>query len=297
MNLAETATAWLTAARKSGELSKRTTEGYAYCLGLLVRAGFLEVEELTRERLGPWLDTRRGSGIDPATLNRNLAAICSFCSMLERRGQFPLERLWGLRRLRYRVPPRKPPFFLTRELIPRVEQAAAQVDRQVFIALVLDVASGVRASELTHLHHEDLHLEEEKPFLVVARDARRDVKTYRSRTVPLRRRDAERLLELGLGRGRDGPVFPPEKHNATSPYLQENTLGRRLAVARAVVGPIGGKLDFLTLRHTFASWHVQAGVSIAKVARWLGNCVAICERHYAALAPGGDLDCERAGAA
>lgn len=296
MDLAETAATWLEAARKTGELSKRTTEGYAYCLGLLVRAGFHDVEELTRERLAPWLDSRRARGIHPATLNRNLAAICSFCSMLERRGQFQLERLWGIRRLRFRVPPRKPPFFLMREIVPAVENAALQVDRQLYLAVLIDIASGVRASELSHLHHEDLHLEEEKPFLVVARDARRDVKTYRSRTVPIRRREAERLLELGVGRGQ-GPIFPPEKHNATEPYLQENTLGRRLAIARAVVGPIGGKLDFLTLRHTFASWHVQGGVSIAKVARWLGNCVAICERHYAALAPGGDLDCERAPAA
>lgn len=161
------------------------------------------------------------------------------------------------------------------------------------IAVVLDLASGVRAGELAHLHHDDLHFAEEKPYLVVARDAERDVKTYRARTVPIRRRDASRLLDLGLGGDRVGPIFPPEKFSASGSYLAPNTLGRRLAVARAVAGQIGGKLDFLTLRHTFASWHVQAGVSIAKVARWLGNCVAICERHYAALAPGGDPDCER----
>lgn len=43
------------------------------------------------------------------------------------------------------------------------------------------------------------------------------------------------------------------------------------------------------MRHTFASLLVSAGVSIYKVAQWLGDGVRVVERHYAKLLPN---DCE-----
>ena len=46
------------------------------------------------------------------------------------------------------------------------------------------------------------------------------------------------------------------------------------------------------MRHTFASIAVQRGISIFKVARWLGDGVAVVEKHYAHLAPS-DGDIER----
>jgi integrase len=46
------------------------------------------------------------------------------------------------------------------------------------------------------------------------------------------------------------------------------------------------------MRHTFASLLVQAGVSIFKVARWMGDGVEVVEKHYAHLAPQ-DRDIER----
>ena len=46
------------------------------------------------------------------------------------------------------------------------------------------------------------------------------------------------------------------------------------------------------MRHTFASLLVQAGVSIYKVARWMGDGVEVVEKHYAHLAPQ-DRDIER----
>lgn len=46
------------------------------------------------------------------------------------------------------------------------------------------------------------------------------------------------------------------------------------------------------MRHTFASLLVQNGVSVFKVARWLGDGVEVVEKHYAHLTPQ-DLDIER----
>lgn len=296
VNLAEAASSWLNRARETRTLKPRTVEGYAYCLGLLVQHGFKEVGDLTVERVAQFLENRRVLfGTKPQTLNRHLAAVCSFLDSLERRGEFRARRIDRLRRLRYDVPPSPPPFFLTASKEDQVIDSSGRVDAQLHRAVVLDLATGMRASELAQVRHEELRLNEEHPYALVARDAERDPKTYEARTVPVRKKDAERLLALGLGGGREGPVFPAEKANSSDIYLRANTLGRRLAIVRAIVPDLGGKLDFLTLRHTFASRHVGEGKSIFKVSRWLGHrSVKTTEKHYAALAPGGDPECEAA---
>lgn len=53
------------------------------------------------------------------------------------------------------------------------------------------------------------------------------------------------------------------------------------------------RVAFNLLRHTRASWWVQAGVPLAKVAMWMGHSVEICTRYYAGLQTGYDPDCER----
>lgn len=45
-----------------------------------------------------------------------------------------------------------------------------------------------------------------------------------------------------------------------------------------------------------ASWWVQAGVPIAKVAKWLGNSPEVIQRHYGGLVAGWDPDAERGAA-
>ena len=58
----------------------------------------------------------------------------------------------------------------------------------------------------------------------------------------------------------------------------------------------GKKVNWLKphiMRHTFASLLAIAGVSIFKIAQWLGDDVKVVERHYAHLLPQ-DADIERA---
>ena len=47
-----------------------------------------------------------------------------------------------------------------------------------------------------------------------------------------------------------------------------------------------------TMRHSFASLRVQKGVSIYKVAKWLGDDVETVQKHYGHLAPNYDADIE-----
>jgi integrase len=68
---------------------------------------------------------------------------------------------------------------------------------------------------------------------------------------------------------------------------QGESLGRRTRTFN------GQRITAHVMRHTFASLLVQAGVSVYKVARWLGDGVAVVEDHYGHLAPK-DSDIEKA---
>jgi integrase len=59
--------------------------------------------------------------------------------------------------------------------------------------------------------------------------------------------------------------------------------------AGLVHGRDGDGLTFHSTRHTFASWLVQADISLLKVARLIGDTVEMVEKVYGHLAPG-DLD-------
>jgi len=76
-----------------------------------------------------------------------------------------------------------------------------------------------------------------------------------------------------------------KKHIATV-----NSKGEKDA-AEAGVKWVAIKCTFHDARRTFASQLVSAGVSVYKVARWLGDGVAVVEKHYGHLQPdNGDLE-------
>jgi len=43
------------------------------------------------------------------------------------------------------------------------------------------------------------------------------------------------------------------------------------------------RATWLLLRHTFGSELAQMGVPLIKIARWMGNSLAVCERRYVGL--------------
>ena len=106
----------------------------------------------------------------------------------------------------------------------------------------------------------------------------------RARTIPMRAAFHAFLLDYGL---RQPFMLRPEVKRGKSLYRYDFSKPLRDYV-------IGQGLPWVTahvLRHTFASLLVIDGVSIFKVARWLGDTVQVTENHYAHLAPS-DSDIE-----
>ena len=102
----------------------------------------------------------------------------------------------------------------------------------------------------------------------------------------------DRLKEVMNGRcSKRGPRARYVFESATGAPRGYTTQGIKKAIDRAglndpyVVKDKGGKVTIHTLRHTFASRLVQAGVSLAKVSKLLGHSSITTTEIYAHLAP------------
>ncbi len=276
-------------------LRPRTLRGYLYLLALLPGSGIHQLKDLTRENLLRHIRERREKdGICSATAKKIHVATLSFASWLEQNEEIPLTQLHSLREIRIKQPPAPPPRFLTREEYVRLVVAARSHRRMLGLAVAIAVHTGLRMNELRCLHHEEIVLDTPEPFVRVTRDDGRELKTATPRTPPFFSGFAASLRDLGVGWPRRGPVFPAQNlHQSRSAYLGHKALERWMAHARAAAG-LQDEVNFVTLRHTYASWCIQSGISIAKVARWMGHSVAICWKHYAGLMPGGDREVDRA---
>jgi len=153
------------------------------------------------------------------------------------------------------------------------------------IAVWLALCAGLRRGEIAAAMWKDVHLERRK--LDVPR-----TKTRRRRTVDLSAKLAAQLQKTPKVKRR-GRVVPWSEERGAWTYRSDLLLER-------FAGQVGEefpreKLKWNVFRHTFASLLVQAGVSIFKVATWMGNDIAICQRHYAAMMPDHDPDIDRMG--
>ena len=111
---------------------------------------------------------------------------------------------------------------------------------------------------------------------------------------------ASNRINLGRGRGNKRRAIVPingplrdalleARTGATSPFVIEHG-GKAVASVRTGLAAAcrRAKIRSVTahaLRHTAASWMVQAGVPLEKVAAYLGNTVAIVEKVYGHHAP------------
>jgi integrase len=266
-------------------IAPSTLHTYRSALRSLQAFGITTTKDLARARVAAWLAKRAAEDLAPSTINTQLAAVLSIVSFLERSALFPLERLMNLRRLRMKMQAAPPPVFLTRDELARLLVAAAAVHPCLVTAVLLAVFAGLRLSELRALERDHFFLEGPLPYVYVARDGhgRRT-----ARTVPIARTFAQRLrLELPVA----GPIFPPMHPNCRGAYVAKGTLQEWLRRARDQAGLY--HVTWFVLRHSFASYLRQGGVELSKISGWMGNTVRICEKHYAALAPGGDGQVEK----
>lgn len=232
----------------------------------------LDLEDLDAKVVAAFLDhiqTDRGAGV--ATRNARLAAIHSFFAFADSRHP---EHAALISRV-LAIPPKRADrtivTFLSEaesEALLDAPDAATRLGRRDRGVLQVVLQTGLRASELTGLGVEDLHLGT-GAHLCCHGKGRKDRHTpLTTVTVAILR---EWLAERG-GRAASDPLFPgPSGRRLTRDALRR-LVDRHVANAERACPSLANKrVTPHVLRHTCAMRLLEAGVDISVIALWLGH--------------------------
>ncbi|MEZ5988742.1 MAG: site-specific integrase [Planctomycetota bacterium] len=181
---------------------------------------------------------------------------------------------------RPRIPDRDPR-FLSQDQILEVLAAVRGDGIEPLIATL--IFAGLRRQEVCWLTWADLDLDAEPPMLRVRAKTvdgeSWEPKTKRNRNVPVSQRLLPYLQAIPRRPRSKVPwVFSsPQGHRWDADNLSRRF---RLLMKRA-----GLPWNFLDLRHTFGSQLARKNVSLAKIAKLMGNSPEIARRHYVHLIP------------
>ena len=228
-----------------------------------------DLRELRALHITEYLTKRAGDGLAPATLNRIRGCLNTlFVWLID---QELIERN-PVARVRPAVVPAPEITFLT---LPQIDQLLRIVSGDIIAPLVATlVFAGLRRDEAVWLRPEDLDMEARvlRVQSKVVGGVAWQSKTKLNRRVPI----SPRLLEVL----RAEPVgnllwaFPAPNGGR---WDGANLYARFRRLMRAA----GKRWTMLDLRHTFASQLAMRGVSLVKIAAFMGNSPEICRRHYA----------------
>ncbi|MBA4405692.1 hypothetical protein C0389_00290 [bacterium] len=170
---------------------------------------------------------------------------------------------------RIKIPQKQPLFFSEKEFQNLI---ASISDKDILDIVIFAVQTGLRQMELITLRWNQINLNER---YVILDNIQHLTKSKRVRTIPLShlafeilsRRIADQLRNL-----HPEYVFNYHFH----PHTQSTLTHKFKEFLRG--SGINPKLTFHSLRHTFASWLVQRGVSIYEVSKLLGHSsIAVTE--------------------
>ncbi|MFC1708185.1 tyrosine-type recombinase/integrase [Planctomycetota bacterium] len=145
--------------------------------------------------------------------------------------------------------------------------------------VVIAIFAGLRLAEILFLDWPDLDFERNEILVRSKAGEGHQTKTRRDRRVPM----FARVREVMEPRRQDsGPCFCTR---SGSRYGGRNLL-RELDRILERMPPREPKINFITMRHTFATQLVSHGVSLYAVSKWLGHSsITTTEKHYAGFVP------------
>ncbi|MDR3625560.1 MAG: site-specific integrase [Ignavibacteriaceae bacterium] len=169
-------------------------------------------------------------------------------------------------------PPKNPPLFFTKEEFEKLLSFEDDIKLQLIYRF--GAYTGARMGEIRFLKWNSINFEKE--LITIQNHEEFTTKSKVSRDIPLHRSLKEDLLKM---KGESGEYIFLYKirYQYTKEFLSRNL---KAAVIRA---KLNEKYHFHTLRHTFASWLVQKGVSIYEVSKLLGHADIKTTEIYAHL--------------
>ncbi len=213
---------------------------------------------------------RLSAGISPATINIELRTLKAFLGLAVKWDLVPLNPFRQVRMMR--VPHRAADFLTIEELHNLVANTRVGWLRDL---VVFAASTGLRRGEAINLTWEDVDLP--RGVLRVRNTDAFQTKSRRERLVPLNtaaRRVLARIQKLSEF------VFTDSKGK----QLRPTGVSQQFRKAANSAGLSSG-YHFHSLRHTFASWLVQAGVNLYEVKELLGHENITTTQVYAHLQP------------
>lgn len=274
-----------------------TWSTYLYSVRTWERYGIHEISQLNRETVGHFKRSRLIlDEVAPGTVNGDLAALLSILDELESQGEACEDLILMLRKAR--IPTRRPKArraeHLSRRQVDTLCASARVVEPRAELAILVDVWSGVRVSELARMRREDFDMR--GPVLHVHELPEMGQDGW-AKTGPRTISVCAELRRLVENRPA-GYIFPAggslcnRGKKTHREHLSTDCMDRDLRRVRDHAGMPW--VTWNTLRHTRASWWAQAGVSRTLVAEWLGNSEEVCEQYYVGLPQSYHPDCEKA---
>ena len=189
--------------------------------------------------------------VDWSTFNTAVCALRFFYCV-------SLKKDWMIKHLPYGKKPKRLPTVLSKEEVLRLFAATPNMSHRIL--LMTAYSAGLRSSELRCLRVEDL---DQQRMLICVRQG----KGRKDRYVPLSQTLWQALVGYAkLSQPKDW-LFPGTRPGR---YIGSRTVGRICAQAAQAAG-ISKHVSLHTLRHSFATHHLEAGTDVRTIQILLGH--------------------------
>lgn len=216
--------------------------------------------------------SKRAKSVSPRTVNIEIKTVKAMLNKAVEWGLLKNNPVASARLLRHTS--KKVPRFLSKEEVRALLNAATDTYRPIIFAFL---KTGLRLNELVNLEWEDIDLENAQLRVVNKEDKRYHPKGRRERSVPIPR-DLLPVLAGLKGSVASDCVFATKEGRPRRNNILKNV---KTAALRAGLTD----MNVHTLRHTFASHLVMAGVDLTTVQKLLGHSSITTTMIYAHLAP------------
>lgn len=163
--------------------------------------------------------------------------------------------------------------FLTKDEAAKLLDELKKRSQKTYEMSFLSLYTGMRFGEVANLTWQDIDFENGIIYI-------KDPKNYTGRVAYMTESVKELLLNKKKSANSNALIFPDQKGNKTERISTSfERAVQRLGLNKDVTDP-RDKVVFHTLRHTFASWLVQAGTPLYTVKELLGHkSIAMTERY------------------
>ena len=226
-------------------LKDSTIDAYCNSVSYFLRTVDKDITTLSTDDVDSFLTEKRLSGIAPQTYNHYFSSIRFFYKRI-------LKMNWDDEDIPRMKLDRSLPTVLSRDEMQRIIDATPNLKHKAIIATMY--SSGLRVSEVVHLHYEDISRSNKTIHV-------RESKSRRDRYLDL-------LTEYWFKCGKPRDILFPSSWTGT--YLDKSSVNQYFKKSAAKAG-ITKQVSSHCCRHSFASHLFEDGVDIKYIQALLGH--------------------------